>query len=316
MASKKAAKQPVAPKQDWKATFIAKYPQFKNILDGGPGESEARNVFGDDIIDLILDVANNPSQYDFTTQAGLDAFDSKVYATKYYNETSNAAKAFDALTDGERTDKVQTNRVKIASEYGDLGLTKAELDDIAATVSRRGLAGIAASQYINTVVGSRGRGKEDLLESADAAGLKKVADAYGYKPSDLDDQILAAIQGKEYDGEILTADSFKRKGVALAKAAHFQLAPQLDAGLTLAEIFSPYRDLASRVLEMAPESIDFNDPKFSLAFGTRDKPAMSLSEWMETMKTDPKYGYDKTSQAKSDARAMVMSMAKAFGKVE
>jgi len=313
MATKKAAKKPVS---DWKATFIAKYPQFAKILDGGAGEVEARSVFGDDIIDLILDVANNPSQYDFTTQAGIEAFDSKVYATKYYNETSNAAKVFDALTDGERMERVQNNRIKIASEYGDLGLTKEELDSIASTVSRRGLAGIAASQYINTVVGSRGRGKEDLLQSADSAALKKIADAYGYKPPDLDDQILAAIQGKEYNGEILTADAFKKKGIALAKAAHFQLSPQLDAGLTLQEIFSPYRDLASRVLEVAPDSIDFNDPKFSVAFGTKDKPSMSLSEWMETLKFDPKYGYDKTSQAKSDARAMVMSMAKAFGKVE
>ena len=132
----------------------------------------------------------------------------------------------------------------------------------------------------------------------------------------LDEQILAAIQGKEYDGELLTADSFKKKGIALAKAAHFQLSPQLDAGLTLQEIFSPYRDLASRVLEVAPDSIDFNDPKYSVAFGTKDKPSMNLSEWMETLKSDPKYGYDKTSQAKNDARAMVMSMAKAFGKVQ
>ena len=106
------------PKQDWKQIFIAKYPQFRKILDGGAGEVEARNVFGDDIIDLILDVATNPTQYDFTTQAGLDAFDSKVYATKYYNETANAAKTFDALAEGERMDRVQTNRVKIASEYG------------------------------------------------------------------------------------------------------------------------------------------------------------------------------------------------------
>lgn len=313
MATKKATKKAAS---EWKATFIAKYPQFAKILDGGAGELEARSVFGDDIIDLILDVANNPSQYDFTTQAGIEAFDSKVYATKYYNETSNAAKVFDALTDGERMERVQNNRIKIASEYGDLGLTKEELDSIASTVSRRGLAGIAASQYINTIVGSRGRGKEDLLQGADSAALKKIADAYGYKPPDLDDQILAAIQGKEYNGEILTADAFKKKGIALAKAAHFQLSPQLDAGLTLQEIFSPYRDLASRVLEMAPESIDFNDPKFSMAFGTRDKPSMSLGEWMDTLKSDPKYGYDKTSQAKSDARSMVMSMAKAFGKVE
>ena len=311
MASKKTAE----PKQDWKQLFIAKFPQFRTILDGGAGEAEARSVFGDEIIDLVLDVAKNPNNYDFTTQAGIDAFDSKVYATKYYNETANAAKAFDALTIGERKDKIQANRIKIASDYGDLGLTTTELDQIAETVTRRGLAGIAASQYINTVVGSRARGRQDLIEGADAMALKKVADAYGYKPSDLEDQILAAVQGKEYGGEILTADTFKKRGIALAKATHFQLSPQLDAGLTLAEIFSPYRDLAARTLEVAPETIDFNDPKFSVAFGTKDKPAMNLDEWQTLLKSDSKYGYDKTSQAKNDARSMVMAMAKAFGKV-
>ena len=307
---------PAPKKQDWKETFVAKYPQFRTLIDGGPGEAEARLTFGDDVVDLIIDVATRPDQYDFTTQAGLDAFDSKVYATKYYNETANAAKAFDALTSGERLDKVQNNRVTIASKYGDLSLTSKELDDIATTATRRGLSGIGLSQYINTIVGSRARGKQDLLEGADAQELKKTADAYGYKPSDLEDQIFAAIQGKEYNGELLTVDSFKKKGLALAKAAHFQLSPQLDAGLTLAEIFAPYRELAARTLEMAPDSIDFNDPKYSVAFGTADQRPLSLSEWQDKLKSDTKYGYDKTSQAKQDARSMVMTMAKAFGKVE
>jgi hypothetical protein len=311
--SKTAAKDPVA---DWKSTFVAKYPQFKKIIDGGAGEAEARALLGDEIVNLVIDVAMHPKQYDFTTQAGLDAFDAKVYATKYYNETSNAAKAFDALTDGEKRDKIQNNRTLIASNFGDLGLTVKELDDAAANATRRGLSGVSLTYYMNSVVGGRARGAEDLLQGTDAASLKKIADAYGYKPADLDAQIVAAVQGKEYNGEILTQDSFKKKGLALAKAAHFQLSPQLDAGLTLGEIFSPYRDLAARTLEMAPESIDFNDPKFSIAFGTVDQRPMSLSEWQDKLKSDPKYGYDKTSQAKQDARSMVMAMAKAFGKVQ
>jgi len=307
---------PAPKKQNWKETFVAKYPQFRTLIDGGAGEAEARLTFGDDVVDLIIDVATRPDQYDFTTQAGLDAFDSKVYATRYYNETANAAKAFDALTTGERLDKIQTNRVSVANKYGDLGLTSKELDSIATTATRRGLAGIGLSQYINTIVGSRARGKQDLLEGADAQEFKKVADAYGYRPADLEDQIFAAVQGKEYGGEILTVDSFKKRGLALAKAAYFQLSPQLDAGLTLAEIFTPYRELAARTLEMAPDSIDFNDPKYSVAFGTADKRPMSLNEWQETLKSDSRYGYDKTNQAKQDARSMVLAMAKAFGKVE
>jgi hypothetical protein len=118
------------------------------------------------------------------------------------------------------------------------------------TATRRGFSGLALSQYVNSVVGTRARGKQDLLESLDAQALKKVAVDYGYNPSDLNEQILAALQGKEYNGEAITLDTFKKKGIALAKAAHFQLAPQLDAGLTLAEIFSSYRDTAANTLDL------------------------------------------------------------------
>jgi len=310
------APKPKALVTDWKAQFIAKFPQFAKILDGGAGEAEARRVFGDDTIDLVLDVAKNPTNYDFTTQAGIDYFDSKVYGTKYYNETSSSAKAFDVLTQGEREDKIRVNRGTIASSYGDLGLTVAELDKIATDSTRRGLTGVGLNYYVNSVVGTRARGRKDLLESLDSQGFMKVADAYGYKPADLDDQILAGIQGKEYNGEIVTADTFKKKGIALAKAAYFQLAPQLDAGLTMAEIFQPYRDTAAKVLELAPESINFNDPKWSVAFGSTTKPPMSMGEFLDEIKTKDKYGFSNTKQAKNDAQKIVQTLAEAFGKVK
>ena len=300
---------------DWKAQFIAKFPQFAKILDGGSGEAEARQVFGDDTIDLVLDVAKNPTNYDFTTQAGLDYFDSKVYSTKYYNETSSSAKSFDVLTMGEREDKIKVNRNTIASNYGDLGLTVSELDKIAKDATRRGLSGISLNYYVNSIVGGRARGKQDLLESADAQALMSVADAYGYKPTDIEDQIAAGIQGKEYNGEIITAETLKRKGIARAKATHFQLTPQLDAGLTLAEIFQPYRDTAAKILELAPDSINFNDPKWSVAFGDTTKPPMSMGEFLDEIKSNEKYNYGNTKQAKSDAQRIVQTLAEAFGKV-
>jgi hypothetical protein len=309
------AKTKTEPKQDWRSAFIAKFPQFAKLVDGGPGEQEARAKFGDDLIDLIQDVAKRPNQYEFTTQAGVDAFNAKVKATKYYNETVESAKAFDALSDVDRADKIRGNRITIASGYGDLGLTTKELDDITLTATRRGFSGLALSQYVNSVVGTRARGKQDLLESLDAQALKKVAADYGYNPPDLNEQILAALQGKEYNGEAITLDTFKKKGMALAKAAHFQLAPQLDAGLTLAEIFSSYRDTAANTLELAPESISFNDPKFRTAFGGPNTPPPTLGEWETMLRTDPKYGFEKTKKAKRDAMSMAMTIAQMFGEV-
>lgn len=309
------AKEKTEPKQDWRSAFIARFPQFAKLVDGGPGEQEARAKFGDDLIDLIQDVAKRPNQYDFTTQAGVDAFNAKVKATKYYNETVESAKAFDAMLDVDKADKIRANRITIANGYGDLGLTTKELDDITLTATRRGLTGLALSQYVNSVVGTRARGKQDLLDSLDAQALKKVAADYGYNPPDLNEQILAALQGKEYNGEAITVDTFKKKGVALAKAAHFQLAPQLDAGLTLAEIFSSYKDVAANTLELAPESISFNDPKFRTAFGGPNTPPPTLGEWETMLRTDPKYGFENTKKAKRDAMTLATTIAKTFGEV-
>jgi hypothetical protein len=316
VAKKKIAKKKEPVVTDWKSQFVSKFPQFARILDGAGGEAEARSVFGDDVIDLVLDVAKNPDNYDFSTQAGIDYFDSKVYGTKYYNETSTSAKTFDALTPGEREDKIRINRTNIASTFGDLGLTATELSKISTDATRRGLTGAGLNYYVNSIVGGRARGESDLLESLDAQALMKVADAYGYKPTDLNQQILAGVQGKEYNGEIVTADTFKKKGIANAKATYFQLTPQLDAGLTLGEIFQPYRDTASRVLELAPDSINFNDPKWSVAFGSSTRPPLSMGEFLDEIKTKPKYGYGNTKQAKSDAKQIVQSLAEIFGKVK
>ena len=181
--------------------------------------------------------------------------------------------------------------------------------------TRRGLSGLALSQYVNSVVGTRARGKQDLLESLDAQALKKVAMDYGYNPPDLNEQILASIQGKEYNGEVVTVDTLKKKGMALAKAAHFQLAPQLDAGLTLAEIFSSYEDVAANTLELSPESISFNDPKFRTAFGGPNTPPPTLGEWETMLRTDPKYGFENTKKAKRDAMTLATTIAKTFGEV-
>jgi len=302
-------------KSDWRAQFAAKFPQFARILDGGAGEQEARGVFGDDLIDLVLDIAKNPDNYDLTTQAGVNALDAKIYATKYWNETTNSAKAFDSLTQADQLDQISTSRINIANTYGDLGLTTTELDEIAKTATRRKLTGIALSQYVNSKVGDRARGKQDLMETLDAQALRKIAKQYGYNPTDLDDQIVAAVTGKEYNGEVITADTFKKKGAQLAKAAYFNLAPQIDAGLTLDEIFSPYRSAAARILDKPENSIDYMDPKFSVAFGGPQTPQPTISEWEAMLKTDDKYGYKFTKQANDDARRLASTIARAFGKL-
>lgn len=305
-------------KQDWRSSFKARFPQFASIIDGGAGEAEARRVFGNDLIDLVLDVAQNPGQYDFTSQEGLSAFDAKVMATNYYQQTSNSRKEFDALTKGEQDDRVIRNRALIASNYGDLGLTVTELDNISKEATRSGMTGIVLTQYINSVVGGRARGKQDLLDSLDAQALKKIAKAYNYKPVDLDDQIVAAVTGKTYapTGTVITADSLRQNAQRAAKATYFHLSDQIDAGLTLEEIFSPYQDMAAKILEKTPSEISLSDPMFTVAFGDKQNGQPTLADWERKIKSDPRYGYQYTSAANRDATNIALTIAKAFGKLK
>jgi hypothetical protein len=166
-------------------------------------------------------------------------------------------------------------------------------------------------------VGGRARGRSDLLNSLDAQALKKVARSYGYNPADLDDQILSAVTGKTYEptGTVITADTIRQKGQMLAKSAYFQLADKIDAGLSLDEIFQPYKSLAARVLDRSEADIDFNNPIYSTAFGNKEQGQPTLSDWERMLRTDAKYGYQYTTQANQDATNLGLSIAKAFGKV-
>lgn len=306
-----------APKKvDWRTSFKARFPQFASLVDGGAGEAEARRLFGNELVDIILDVAQNPDQYDFNTQAGIDAFDTKVRATPYYQQTANSVKEFDSLSVGEQTQRVANNRALIAANYGDLNLTVSELDAIARAATRTGMTGIVLTNYINSTVGGRAKGRQDLLQSLDAQSIQKIARAYNYSPTDIDDQIVSAVTGKEYapTGTILTADSIRQNAQKAAKAAFFHLSDQIDAGLTLEDIFSPYKEIAASVLEKSPNQISLKDPMFAAALGSKKDGQPSLSEWETMLRTDKKYGYEYTTRANQDATNLALTLAKAFGR--
>jgi len=316
MATKKktTTKKPPA---DWRASFGARFPQYLALINGGPEEAEARRIFGNELVDLIIDVAQNPDAYDFTTQVGIDAFNTKVFATPYYQQTSNSRKEFDALEKGERDERIKTQRIKIAASYGDLGLTVNELDRLAAETARSGLDGLALTQYVNSSVGGRARGRQDLLAGIDAQEVKKIAKAYGYNPSDLDDQILSAITGQVYapTGTVMTTDSIREMAKTSAKSKYFHLAPQLDAGLTLESMFAPYRRVAAEILERPEDNIMMDDPLFANAFGTSQNGQPSLGDWERTLRSDPRFGFQFTETAKRDATSLGLAISRAFGRL-
>lgn len=81
--------------------------------------------------------------------------------------------------------------------------------------------------------------------------------------------------------------------------------------------FSPYAEAAARTLEINPEDVDFNDPKWAAALfqvGQDGKRrTMGLAEWQQHLRKTP--DYLKTSGAREQASSMVMTLAERWGAV-
>ena len=157
------------------------------------------------------------------------------------------------------------------------------------------------------------------LESEKADQLRKIARAYGYSPKDLDAQIESVLTGQSYlGGPALTDAALRERAEKLARGAFPHLKDQFDSGLTLEDMFGNYRDIAARVLEVDPGTVDFmKDPqKWLKPFGDAKTGQMSLSDWVRELKTNNDYGWRFTNQANQQVSSVVSTLERAFGLIK
>jgi hypothetical protein len=154
----------------------------------------------------------------------------------------------------------------------------------------------------------------NALEGGDADAIRIAARAYGYNVSDAEMQ--AALTGGMYNGVAVTQDSILQKAQKSAKGKYFHLADQIDAGLSLEDIGGNYRRYAAALLERSEDEIDMFQGPYLEAFGTKETGQLSLTEWNQKVKSDPKFGWQYTKQANDQATDIALTLARAFGKVQ
>ena len=72
------------------------------------------------------------------------------------------------------------------------------------------------------------------------------------------------------------------------------------------------------MLEKSPDAIDMSQAQFEAAYNYGEagqKRMMTSGEWEIMLRSDQKYGWDRTENAKREARSLAASIAQAFGKV-
>lgn len=306
--------------------FKAKYPAFANMFDGGEGEAKARAEFGGtnrgqkgaDLYELLLDVAQHPKNYDLTTAEGIKAFDALVSNTSYVLSTIDAQRTFDFQSVTQKAETVKLKRQEIAFDYGELGLTGEQVDQIATMAARQGYAKDSLSlQYlVYQTAGKGAAGAATVKGSNSAEVLKQIAKNYNYSPDNIDAKIQAILTGTPgTDGVVPTADSFTKEARMQAIGMYPNLKDQLDAGSTLADIFGTYRQHAAKILSKPQDQIDFNNPLYSVVFGNTETGQMGLDTFDRLVRTDKRYGYQFTDQANQDVKNVGLMLASAWGQV-
>lgn len=100
-----------------------------------------------------------------------------------------------------------------------------------------------------------------------------------------------------------------------AKSRFPMFANQIDAGLSVDQIASPYKQTISSVLELPYTSISLDDPLLSQAFGSVGKDgvpsAMGLWDFEKLLKNDPRW--TKTKNARSSLDSVGRQVLQDFG---
>jgi len=118
-------------------------------------------------------------------------------------------------------------------------------------------------------------------------------------------------------GGITVAD-FQRQQRTMAKQRYGHLSELIDQGVTLEDLAANYKASAAKLLEMDPNQIDMSqgDYEVALSYGEEGKKrAMTTGEWEKLLRTDQRYGWEKTNNAKTEARSLASNIAQAFGRI-
>lgn len=283
-------KKPALPK-NWEAQFRRMFPEQSWLLDLDKTKYPK----------LFALIQRGISDRMYETAEGQQRFAAELKNTDFYVELRD-------------TDKVR----QIKSLVGDLGFDSVPFNKFLTTASNMGWEGETlqqevykeafrkndTGQYVNPTAVTRAKASNNYLAIANIgkAYFSQVADS----------TVENALTGG------ITSEDVQRQQRELAKTKYGHLSNLIEQGLTLQELSSPFQQQAASILERSTDSIDMGQAMFEAAYNygeTGQKRMMTSGEWEILLRSDAKYGWDKTENAKREARQLASSISQAFGKV-
>ena len=282
-------KLPSAPKMNWdrvSAKFRELFPTQAWILDVDPAKyPDVRQV-----IESAVTLNETPER-----------FAARFQNTSFYKElaTTNKVRDIKALVGDAGFDSVPFNA--FVTKAMNLGW---EGDTLKFEAYKEAFRKDDTGQFVNPTAVTR------IKKSNDYLGIANIGKAYFNQVSD--DTIQRTLTGE------MTTEDVQRQQREVAKARYGHLSPLIDQGLTLDEISGSFKTAAAQLLEVDPNMIDMSNAQYEVAlnFGEEGKKrVMTNGEWQKLLRTDARYGWDKTENAKREARELANTISQAFGRI-
>jgi hypothetical protein len=261
----------------------------------------------------------------FKSEEGKAQFVQELKKTPYGLNTTKNQQGFDVKTPAEQQLSVQAQIDKIRGEYGEIQFDQATLEEVAGVAARNGASDVELGRLVYRAAFKRGSVAPDFttpvaaktaLGGEDADRIRAIYRAYGQRPDDTQISRILAQETDPASGVVMTEDMLRNNLRDLAKVSYAPFADLLDRGVSVETIFSPYQQIASRVLEKAPDQVAFldgNGVPTQFASALMGEKPMSLTDWITKLKSDDKYGWQFTNEAKQQASNLVMDLEKKFG---
>lgn len=285
-ATRRANQAQNAANAGWEQTFIDQYPQYGWMLTDLDRTKYA------DVFNLFQKVINPKSKYTN------ERFQAEFGASSWYREIQSSNKAFEIKTAIGTLDWDGPSYGKLLSSAVNMGWTG---DQLKQESYKQLFAKKDDGTYVNPIAVDQVKTTSPYLTAM------KTAKAYfSVPPQDRMEKVLS--------GEI-TNEDFVGGLRASAKLKYAHLAPAIDAGQTLEDLTSDYRTVASKLLERPEADIDMSNADYEVALAYQDgssKRMMTTGEWQRMLKSDKKYGWEKTKQAVDLGREIGLNIVKSF----
>lgn len=173
-------------------------------------------------------------------------------------------------------------------------------------IAQRNAANTGANTAdVNDLVSSMQTIADDYQIPGTASGLQQQAQQY----------LAAGLSSTEAEA------NYKQAAQAQAAGLYPNFAAQIDSGVTTKTLLDPYASLAEKTLGVDPSTINWQSPLWAAALngpvdqGTNRASVASLSQFSQTLMSNPAYGYQNTQEANNAAGSLTASLLKLFGKL-